>query len=465
MEDITGLLVTVVRFLLLLTVLIMVHEAGHFFSARAFGVKVLEFGWGFPPRLFGLYTGRTRVMLQQDVNLINVDSLDQLRPGTRVRAHSLAMDDGTLVASLIETPGKDGRFSTGLRPDSHERPQFLTHEGKVREIDGDALVIADMVYSVNILPIGGFVRMAGENNPNVPWSLASKGALTRFTVLAAGSAMNVVLPVVLFIFLFAAPQEQWEGRVLINVVAPDSPAERAGLQGGDIILEADGHEVRNTQDLKYRILLNLGEETEFLVMRPERLITGGIGFGADAGPVDATVRDTEPFSVRLVPRWAPPEGEGNVGIQIRTIQGQVVTRSGNVLTAVPNGFVRMWETVVLLRNEVLGWFIGSGGPQFAGPVGIAEISDEVAEAGWRPLVVFAALLSINLAIINLLPLPALDGGRIVFVALEWVRGGKRIPAHHEGLVHAVGFALLIGVIAVITYMDVSRIIQGNSITN
>ena len=125
----------------------------------------------------------------------------------------------------------------------------------------------------------------------------------------------------------------------------------------------------------------------------------------------------------------------------------------------------MWEMLVLLKNEILSWFAGSGGPQFAGPVGIAQISEEVAEAGWRPLVIFAALLSLNLAIINLLPLPALDGGRIVFVALEWARGGKRVPPEREGLVHAVGFAVLIGVIVVITFFDVSRIIAGNSITN
>ena len=125
----------------------------------------------------------------------------------------------------------------------------------------------------------------------------------------------------------------------------------------------------------------------------------------------------------------------------------------------------MWETVSLFRNEVTSWFAGSSGPQFAGPVGIAQVSEEVAEAGWRPLLVFAALLSINLAIVNMLPLPALDGGRIVFVALEWVRGGKRIPPEREGVVHAVGFALLIGVIAVITYFDIVRIAQGNSITN
>ena len=177
------------------------------------------------------------------------------------------------------------------------------------------------------------------------------------------------------------PEERYEGRVLIAGVAQESPAERAGLLGGDIILEADGHEVYNTETLRYRILLNLGQETDFLVMRPERLITGSFGFSADAGPVDDAVRDTEPFAVRLVPRWDPPEGQGNVGVQIRTIEGRVVSHSGNVLTAIPNGFVRMWETVSLFRNEVTSWFAGSSGPQFAGPVGIAQVSEEVAEAG------------------------------------------------------------------------------------
>ena len=464
MEDPLGLVVTIVRFVLLLTVLIMIHEAGHFFSARAFGVKVLEFGWGFPPRALSLYTGRTRIAMSRDVRFMDVRDREQLRPGMRVRVHSSSDAEGELTALAIEGPYQGAR---GTDPALEQAlgKETLVHEGKIREIDGDTLVLADMIYSINWLPIGGFVRIAGENNHNVPWSLASKSPLKRFTVLAAGSAMNLALPVLLFVFLFAAPEERYEGRVLVVAVAQESPADRAGLQGGDIIIEADGHRVYNTETLRYRILLNLGSETEFLVMRPERLITGSFGFGADSGPVDSTLRDTEPFSVTLEPRWAPPEGEGNVGVQIRTIDGQVVSRSGNILTAIPNGFVRMWEMLVLFKNEILSWFVGSGGPQLAGPVGIAQVSEEVAEAGWRPLVVFAALLSLNLGILNLLPLPALDGGRIVFVALEWVRGGKRVPPEREGLVHALGFAFLISVIVVITYFDLSRIIQGGSIAN
>ena len=97
--------------------------------------------------------------------------------------------------------------------------------------------------------------------------------------------------------------------------------------------------------------------------------------------------------------------------------------------------------------------------------GTYEITGEVARAGWIPLVELTALLSLNLAILNILPIPALDGGRILFVAIEWVRRGKRISPEREGLVHLVGFAVLISAIAVISYFDIARIIQGNSLTN
>ena len=107
--------------------------------------------------------------------------------------------------------------------------------------------------------------------------------------------------------------------------------------------------------------------------------------------------------------------------------------------------------------------IGTAPTVIAGPVGIAQITGEVAKAGLSPLLEFAAFLSINLAIINLLPLPALDGGRIAFVFLEWVRRGKRIPSRTEGLIHLVGFSMLIAFLLLVTYQDIIRIISGESL--
>ena len=131
--------------------------------------------------------------------------------------------------------------------------------------------------------------------------------------------------------------------------------------------------------------------------------------------------------------------------------------------AIPMGITNCADTYVLFKNEIQKWFIGAATPQIAGPVGIAQMTGEVARAGISPLMEFAAFISINLGIINLLPLPALDGGRIVFVLLEWVRRGKRVAAKTEGLVHLIGFAMLIALILVITYQDIIRIISGGSL--
>ena len=119
--------------------------------------------------------------------------------------------------------------------------------------------------------------------------------------------------------------------------------------------------------------------------------------------------------------------------------------------------------LVLLKQEISAWIGGEGSPEFSGPIGIAQIAGEVTrENGLRGWMVLAILFSINLAILNILPIPMLDGGRLMFVAIEWVRRGKRIPPEKEGLVHLVGFVVLIGFIILISANDVYRLIQGGS---
>ena len=120
------------------------------------------------------------------------------------------------------------------------------------------------------------------------------------------------------------------------------------------------------------------------------------------------------------------------------------------------------ETFVLFKNGILSLFIGTATFQVGGPVAIAQMTGEVARAGISPLLEFAAFLSINLAIINIFPLPALDGGRIIFVLLEWIRRGKRISPKIEGLIHGIGFALLIAAMLAVTYQDIIRIVSGGS---
>ena len=131
--------------------------------------------------------------------------------------------------------------------------------------------------------------------------------------------------------------------------------------------------------------------------------------------------------------------------------------------AIPMGVSSCIETFLLFKNGIVSMIIGATPVAVTGPVGIAQITTEVAKAGLSPLLEFAAFLSINLAIINLFPLPALDGGRIAFVLLEWIRRGKRISAKTEGIVHLAGFFLLIGAMLAVTLQDILRIINGENL--
>lgn len=374
-----SILTSVIAFLAVLGVLVLVHELGHFLFAKAFGIKVLEFGFGFPPRLFSIQKGET-------------------------------------------------------------------------------------TYSVNLFPLGGFVKLLGEEDPSDPRSLSSKPAWIRSLVLGAGSLMNLFLPLLIFTLLFLVPQDTVKGQVEIQEIASGSPAEAAGLAPGDIILSINGNPVSNIRELSKEIRLNLGENTQWEIARPRVRFTGFSGGGGDPGLTPhLPPMISEKFDVGLVPRWNPPIGQGNAGIVISTIYGEVVPISFPIWVAIPKGIEKMGETLLLFRNEIIGWGMKASSPQIAGPVGIAQITGEVAEAGLAPLLELTALLSLNLAIINILPIPALDGGRLIFVFLEVLRRGRRVAPKKEALVHAIGFAILISFIIVISYFDVLRILRGESL--
>ena len=292
------------------------------------------------------------------------------------------------------------------------------------------------IYSLNAIPLGGFAKMAGEEDSKVAGSLASKSIPARLLTLSAGSLMNLLLPLLLFSVAFMVPHNIVYGQVQVDEVAANSPAARAGIVTGDTILEVNGQKVNNIGDLQRNIQLNLGQTVTLVTQRDE---------------------------VSVVPRWQPPEGEGAIGVAVRVISPTVVRQSFPFWQAIPMGVRECIGTFVLFKNGIISMIIGSVPRVVAGPVGIAQITGEVAQAGLSPLLEFAAFLSINLAIINLLPLPALDGGRIAFVFLEWVRRGRRVPARIEGMIHMAGFALLLVLILLVTYQDIIRIVSGESL--
>jgi regulator of sigma E protease len=299
----------------------------------------------------------------------------------------------------------------------------------------------DTIYSINAIPFGGFTRLLGEEDPTTPGSLASKSIGARIFVLSAGSLLNILLPIVLFTISFMIPHDVTVEKVLIKEVAAGSPAQAAGIEAGDRIVEINGHRVKNRGDLSYQIQLNLGNDTAMVIEKP----------------------DAVQKVVSVKPRWVPPQGQGATGVVLTSADTATVVESMPFWQALPASVIHGWEILVLFKNEVMGWFVKSTAPLLAGPIAIAQLTGEVVKAGISPLLEFAALISINLGIFNLLPIPGLDGGRLIFVLIEWARRGKRISPQKEGMVHMIGFMAMIVLILVISYFDVARIIRGESL--
>ena len=342
----------------------------------------------------------------------------------------------------------------------------------------------ETVYSINAIPLGGFVRLLGEEDPTDERSFARQSVLKRTIVLCAGSFMNFLTPIVIFTVLFALPQDVPVGNVHVTGVAPGSPAQQAGIRAGDQVISVNGERVRNHFELVERIMVNLGAEVELTLRR------GSIVTGMSVSP-DSSVVET----VTVVPRMNPPELEvvetvtdpetqislrdarrynvrlqpgdtmtqGAVGVMIGTSNVRLVKESQPILNAGQDAVGRMIDVLVLTKNSFHRWAAGGPDPGLTGPIGIAQVTGEVAEIGVFPFFELVAIISISLGLINILPIPALDGGRLMFVLIEWVRRGRKISPQREGLVHVVGFAILIGLIVVISFFDISRILSGDSI--
>jgi regulator of sigma E protease len=353
------MLITLVSFFLLLIVLILVHELGHFFTAKLCKVRVVEFGIFLPPRIFSFKKGET-------------------------------------------------------------------------------------VYSLNAIPLGGFNKLAGEEDPKVPGSLAGKTILVRLLVLSAGSLMNIILPLILLSIAFMIPH--WEsvsnimtdkGEVFVMEVVANSPAARAGIKVNDVILMADGESIRNVGDYERIVKANLGEQ-----------IT-----------VNIKHSDSSTVEVKLTPQADAPVTQGATGVAITT----AVRKSYPFWKAIPQGAISYWDMILLFKDGIVGMIKGTVPVNVTGPVGLAQMTGEIVRTGIANLLMFAAVISLNLGILNIFPIPAMDGGRIVFVLLEWVRRGKRVSPKTEGMIHTIGFILLMIVFVVIAYKDIARIVSGGSI--
>ncbi len=390
--------------------LVLVHEFGHFITAKWAGIRVEEFGVGFPPRIVGL---RKRDGKGWEVIWFG-----------GIRSEEDSYD------SLKQTPfsGTSGGVSTPGAP-----------------------VSSHTIYSLNLIPIGGFVRMPGENGDindenghYDPQSFAAKSAGKRLIVLVAGVTMNVLLAMVLFTFAFGFGEPKLLPQ--IGKVVPGSPAEIAGIRPGDTIVSANNQPVKFFSDLQAVVNAEIQADKNHHATVPVILQIRRSG-------------STELISTTVNARVHPPAGQGYMGIEASS---KVVFDSIPLWQAPIRGVQYTFQTTADFLHAIGQMITGSLPFQLAGPVGIVRITGEVAQSvpseGWWPLLSLTAVLSLNLAIINILPFPALDGGRVVLVLIEVLRGGKRLKPEVEGLINFAGMLMLLTLMVVITFFDVKNLL-------
>ncbi|HET9921597.1 MAG TPA: M50 family metallopeptidase [Ktedonobacteraceae bacterium] len=387
---------------------ILVHEFGHFITAKWAGIRVEEFGLGFPPRLVGIQkkdSGGWRVIWFGG-------------------GHN-AEDEYEEGSLLKQTPF--GGTSGGVS-ETYEGEQPPHHT----------------IYSLNLLPLGGFVRMPGENGDMYsedgkydPGSFASKTAGKRIIVLVAGVTMNVILAMVLFTIAYTLGEPTYPA--VIGKVVPGSPAAAAGMRPGDTILSVNGQPVSLFTDLQNDVTSIIAANSKQAEV-PVQMV---IRHEGQKTPIPTTV------NVRV----HPPEGQGPMGVEEK-----IVFVSSPAWQAPFKGVVHTFTVTGDFISQIGMMIAGAVKPQLAGPVGIVKITGEVAQTipdlGWWPILSLTAVLSLNLAIINILPFPALDGGRILLIVIELLRGGKRLKPEREGIINLVGMAILLTLMVVITVSDI-----------
>lgn len=359
-------MITFLIFIAVLGVLVLVHEWGHFVMARRAGMKVEEFGFGFPPRLFGIKKG-------------------------------------------------------------------------------------DTIYSINWIPFGGFVKIFGEDGDNRenPGSFGSKSLLARFNVVVAGVVMNLLFAVLLLILgNFFGLRIGLFDEELINVardkkiqiiqVVVGSPAEKAGLK---VLDEITGFDIGSGEIFQTP---TIEEVQKFTNERRGQKLNIIIKNGRESRTVTVEARAN------------PPPGEGSMGISM-------------ALTGVVSypWYEAIWrgahDTYILAYNTVYGYgilfktlfFEQKLIAEVSGPIGIAGITGQAARVGFSYLMQFVALISINLAVLNIVPFPALDGGRAFFLLIEKIKGSP-INRRMEAALNGVGFALLITLMIYVTIKDIAK---------
>ena len=427
--------VVIIFFVLALFVAIIIHELGHFVTARRAKVKVEEFGIGIPPRLFGIRRGET-------------------------------------------------------------------------------------IYSVNAIPVGAFVRMAGENAPTVPRSLAGKGPWTRLGVYVAGPVANILLAFVLLSAFNALPYSVIAGNgIMVHAVTENSPAQEAGIEPGDIILNIAGQPVRRWADIQTMVnSVEEGEEITLLLLRNGQeettelqprfdpdLLRRVIGVWLCWNMVSQVEEGSPAYEAGIRPgdtilsiNGQPVYNDDSMSSALRSVEEgeemklvllrdreRIRTSLANAAYTTLPGVELRWVAGVDIEQERLPlWRAAYEGATFivrmpaliieaiplikespdmalVGPIGAGQLTVEIVHAsGFSSILFMAGIISLGIGMFNLLPIPPLDGGGMLVAFIEGCRRGKRLSPRALRLAYTIGTVFLIALVILVTFSDILRLITG-----
>ncbi|MDD4332930.1 MAG: RIP metalloprotease RseP [Patescibacteria group bacterium] len=421
------MLLTIIIFFLVLSVLVFAHELGHFFVARIFGVRAEEFGFGFPPRIGGFQTWREKKV----ENVITTEELEIKTEETQTAEGKVARQT---IFDRIKNIGviiveRKWKFFWSNKEISAEEQKHGT------------------VYSANWIPMGGFVKIKGENGEgdHDQDSMINKPVWQRSLILSAGVIMNVLLAVFLISvgLMFGMPRALdgvtdkavvTNQKIQVAELIKDSPAEKSGLKVGDIILAIDNKNFTKESDLQNFVNENSNKELTYKIKR-----------------------GSEEKELKIKPELKLEDGRMGVGIAIAATGIVKYPWHLAIWEGTKTTVFLLWAIIVAFYNLIKDIILGHGvSANLSGPVGIATITGEAARMGWVYLLQITALLSVNLAVINFLPFPALDGGRVFFLIIEKFKG-KPVRREVEAVIHNIGFILLMVLVLVVTLRDVLKI--------
>ena len=495
-----SLVTAVIGFLLVMGPLVFIHEFGHFLFAKLGRIRVIEFGFGYPPRIWKFWQSQGRITVAgvrltipknykarlskeearrlfkkparaDKLDSVEVEATIATQPDGTKAARDIKPADSTtdqsagfgFLDNLVQLPRdvmdvmENGRFveaAFATSPDGNRILQTIKLLDPAAENTESAFTstgvrgqVADYVpgteYTLNWLPVGGFTRMLGEEDPSAPDSFAAAPKRWRSAALLAGPMFNLAMAIIIFIAMFMAGVPEPQGlRVIIGSVKPGSPAEAAGLKPSDLILSVNNQTTTAMDQVTQITHANLGQE-----------ITLGIQRGQDILDLRATPRRADQFD---------PKTEGPLGITIGLTATQgFALQSYPLFEAAPRGFNQTLSAigiVVIAPIQIIRGIIPLDLARPVGPVGISQIAgsqleESVRLRGLYPILQLAGLLSIALGLTNLLPLPALDGGRLLFILVEVIRG-RRVDPKKETIVHLIGMALLLTLMVVLTLQDI-----------